>query len=135
MIPGLVLAIHPLRALTAFVTVWCLGCSMFEPILASVTESAAYSTMDCAGDRALRQATDNSGSPQIDGTSVQPAPQRANASADSMNCGCQSCVAPTPVPALASFDLTESVQVSDQYHIRFISVGFKPLLPPPQLDA
>ena len=130
--PGPSFVTRALRALTALITVWCLGCSSFEPLLAGLlgsagpgmvcaseggSESAKSPGTDVAGDR---------GSAASIGTSEEGASLRGFA------CDCQGCYAPSPVLPTVALDplpapsqpLTEPATPS--------SVEREPLVPPPQ---
>jgi hypothetical protein len=95
------LVIRFLLGLTALATVWCLGCSAFDPLLAALFPGAG-ATMVCASEGSgsstlTRPVTDG-------GSGVIAAASHEGAAATS--CGCESCHAPVPtqlaavVPAL-----------------------------------
>ena len=123
------------RALTAVVTVWCLGCSGFEPLLDALLGEEAGSTMACAPSS---DPTDGTTSGAVsDLSTAEDAVVAAPAAAHrGFECGCgQSCqsttlpgtyVAPplAGVPHIAAADVTPPP-----------SVVRTPLLPPPERSA
>lgn len=111
------------RALVALITVWCLGCSGYEPLLDSLLGNADGG-MSCAE---MVQSADHGAS------ATSSAVGAATAQHDSFDCGCgQSCHASSPlsgtprsvldvVPAVASLEVSTPP-----------SVTRAPLLPPPE---
>jgi len=110
------------RALVALITVWCLGCSGYEPLLDSLLGDADGG-MSCAE---MVQSADQSA------TSASPV-AAVTAQHDSFDCGCgQGCHASSPlsgtprtirdvVPTVASLEVSTPP-----------SVTRAPLLPPPE---
>src|SRR5947208_8516990 len=88
-----------LRALIGLVTVWCLGCSAFDPMLGLLLPSANAAGMDCgsAADTNLRTGGGNERAARVpvDESSVDRTPTIAQRDASSaarcFDCGCQSC--------------------------------------------
>src|SRR5690242_15937945 len=72
-----------LRLLTAFVTVWCLGCSAFDPIVERLSGVASASGMSC-GDEMTP-------APAPHGTRSVAASADGAHRAAGYDCGCQSC--------------------------------------------
>lgn len=133
-----------LRALVALVTVWCLGCSAFEPLLDHLVGVSGGVGMVCASDAgagerlAVPPAPSESNGAQAAGLSAPSrtsvaAPSDAPAGQQAYECGCQSChavqlaiagVAPSPPAAPERLQVLEPVTPS--------SVSREPLVPPPQ---
>ncbi|HVT40297.1 MAG TPA: hypothetical protein VHE78_14745 [Gemmatimonadaceae bacterium] len=119
------------RALTALVTVWCLGCAGFEPLLNALLGSNAGSRMACtseAGRADEQSAMDGSDLPMHSAAVSPPADDHRG-----FDCGCgQSCqatslasqaIAPRtdPTPRVAANDVKQPP-----------SVVRTPLPPPPE---
>jgi hypothetical protein len=130
------LTIRATRALVALITVWCLGCSGFEPLVDALFDRVAGSGMTCgpggadAGETGGMAATDSPLTPGITSVLAQADDHR------SFDCGCgQSChgvspmvwrdtTRPAPLPQVASADASQPPNV-----VR------APLLPPPERTA
>ena len=126
-------SLRVLRALVVLVTVWCTGCSGFEPLLdAALGRSEAG--MVCASQ--MSEAAEMgrmSASTVAEGGQSRPAISGLSSSAQQgFTCGCMSCqtVAPgtwsfalLPAPALPPVVTAEPA---------LVSVGRVPLLPPPE---
>lgn len=120
------------RACTALVTVWCLGCCGYEPVLEAMLGAEAGSIMQCGRDDGLAQPADVSaartaGSGMMVATVVHPAGSPASA------CGCQNCNAPTPVPAVLGLLPAPEPGATAMEASSLPSVARSPLVPPPQL--
>jgi hypothetical protein len=122
-----------LRFLTAFVTVWCLGCSSFEPLLGSLLGAKGVGNMACGSDDAMREPAGreavaanfvNSAGSAI---AAPDAGQQPN-----FDCGCQFCAAvslpallvATPRPFVPSVPTFEPATLA--------GIEREPLVPPPQ---
>ena len=127
------------RALVGLVTVWCLGCAGFEPLLDTWLETGAVAGMSCGSATETASTMDmtsradattaNAGDPTQMSVSV-PAQHHGN------ECGCgQHCTAPTPsLPTAAS----AAQLVSHAAPLPVIipaSHSQAPLLPPPEFVA
>ena len=111
------------RALVALITVWCLGCSGYEPLLDSLLGNADGG-MSCAEMVQSADQSESAMSSQVAAVTAQH---------DSFDCGCgQSCHASSPligaprtirdvVPMVASLEVSTPP-----------SVTRAPLLPPPE---
>ena len=85
-----------LRSLTALVTVWCLGCGAFDPLIASLLPESAGPMMVCASEASVTGGSlQDSGGPAV---SVSAIVDQGNRGA---SCDCGTCHAPAPT-ALAS---------------------------------
>jgi hypothetical protein len=123
-----------LRALTALVTVWCLGCSSFEPLLASLLGEEGVGGMACASESAIRgPRPGRSAGAANDGRLAVNAVAALDTEAHrDFNCGCQSCIAMS-LPALlvdAGPSVVPSVPASEP--LTLVSIEREPLVPPPQ---
>lgn len=122
------------RALIGLVTLWCLGCSSYEPLLGSLFGAGPNAMMICDSDMAAASTT-----PAASAVADQGHANRVTAAPTdnrSFDCGCGgSCHAPSPnlatiVAAAAPVPAIEQLQPSEP-----ASISRAPLLPPPQLTA
>jgi hypothetical protein len=118
-------------ATTALVTVWCLGCSAFDPLLALLGGSSGP-MMVCASDGgapAPQNPTVATTSSTVDTVSIAPVSSQAT---HGDVCGCQSC------QAAQSDRLDQQIAAQPTPRIERAeppapaSVTRTPLLPPPQ---
>ena len=123
---------HAARALTAVITVWCLGCRAFDPLIAALVPGPGGEKMVCAADAragsivATARVADSS-------PSVSEITDQNTQTGDS--CGCDSCYAPAatavalvlPAPAIPHQPSADPVAPP--------SVDRPPLVPPPQRSA
>ena len=121
-----------LGALTAILTVWCLGCSAFDPLLCRLFGTGA-AVMDCAGAEQPAStpaiATTTSG----DESAVAVAPTSSgHGSPNAMTCDCQSCHAPPAALIALKPELTPPPAIALIEPGSFASVGREPLVPPPE---
>lgn len=121
------------RAFVGFVTVWCLGCFAYEPIVDSLRGSGVVSTMDCGARQALEsgQVASVSVGAAIAATSVSATPCESG-----FDCGCGGiCHAVSlSYQALTVAQMTVPVEAHD-LPTEPASVTRSPLLPPPQRTA
>lgn len=124
------------RVAVALVTVWCLGCGAFEPLVAGLTR-ATTAGMDCGSDQtagsSLRQvgsaaAAEGTGSSQIQ--AVVAADQHEQGS---YSCSCQYCYSVSPAAISLALQPASSPEAIFQTVAFFESVKREPLVPPPQL--
>jgi hypothetical protein len=115
------LAILACRALTAVLTVWCLGCSAYDPLIDALT-GAGRSPMSCGSEM---------GAPAATGTAAIAA--SAAASTQGFNCGCVSCTGASP--QTLAFALTESASPTAELPAiaLWTSITRAPVAPPPEL--
>jgi hypothetical protein len=130
-----------LRSLVALVTVWCTGCSGFEPVMESTFGDGA-AVMTCASDsmtstvtaggRAASTLTMSSSTTELH---VSLAANTPATSQREFSCGCSSCHAVTlaswVVPRLA----TATPRPVTEPLAALMSVVHSPLLPPPERTA
>jgi hypothetical protein len=115
-----------LRSLTALVTVWCLGCSAFDPLIAGLFPGD-HPTMVCAseGPSTINAAAQEGGSISAPATGQS----------DGAGCGCGFCTAPAPTDVASGTRARELPQQPGANAIVPPSVARTPLLPPPQSAA
>lgn len=123
-----------LRAFTALVTVWCLGCSGFEPLLAAFGQAGANGVMTCGS--AVQRP--DPGAPATVAPIVtaggQSSVQAASGQDDmgGFTCSCQSCTA----ESLARGTVAPSVQHAPSSPLFepaiFVSFARQPAVPPPE---
>jgi len=121
------------RALVGFVTLWCLGCSSYEPLLGSLLGFDAVG-MRCDGG-ARRAGVDQGISAA---TSEKPASVAISAPTDArdFDCGCGgSCHAPSPTMPVRPVKSELVARASDWRVEKPASVSRTPLLPPPEAVA
>ena len=119
-----------LRAFTALVTVWCLGCSAFEPLLAGLTGESGGFGMSCAsepGREGLSTVVTAGGG----GAMTVDAPSTEN-SPDDCLCQCQGCHAPSPNAIEVILERLAPPSLPSAGPDAFLSVARQPLVPPPQ---
>lgn len=131
--PSIVLRV--LRGLVVLVTIWCTGCTGFEPLLdAALGRSEAG--MDCASEErvpaGIAQPTESGTAAARSQTAAAISVLPMSSAEKGFSCGCASChavtlaswsFAPLPAPVMS---LVNSPELS------LVSVGRVPLLPPPE---
>ena len=123
------------RALIAPLTVWCLGCSGFDPIVDALAGGAG-SGIECGVvDRAVdasspRSVSDSASKSEPTNVSVKAADEPG------FDCGCgQACHGASPVEAHGTTHLSAPPQVATVDIAQPPSTVRTPLLPPPQRMA
>jgi len=128
-----------LRALTGLLTVWCLGCSAFDPMLSELLPSSAV-VMDCAfgGDMKVPGSPDGGqqSAPQLttslaDQAPAVGAPNQAGGM-KGFDCGCQSCTAPSPAAPNPTVTSVATAMAPVLAPLALRSFEREPLVPPPQ---
>jgi hypothetical protein len=122
-----------LRSLTALVTVWCLGCNAFDPLISSLVPGSAGGMMMCAGESSVPAAS--ASALADDGVSSVSALASDRDAHDGVACDCQSCHAPAPtalalVPPPMSLPQEPSADPAAPP-----GAEPPPLVPPPQRSA
>lgn len=121
------------RALVGLITLWCLGCSSYEPLLSALLGEKGTTMMVCNGDMTPPTASDAS--------TASDRHHAARAVSVAVNdrgfdCGCGgSCHAPSPAFAAIAAPLSRVAGVDQQQPSEPLSVARTPLLPPPELTA
>jgi len=120
-----------IRCFTALLTVWCLGCSAFDALLACLVPGAGP-TMTCASEGPVASETAQAGTERQSSAIMAGVDDHAGSGAD---CDCGSCHAPAPTQlAIASPHPPLSDQPPHDPGIAPTTTR-APLVPPPQLGA
>ena len=136
------------RAFVGLVTIWCLGCFAYEPIVDSLRGSGAVSAMDCGERRAIEagrvengslgagKAATSAGATSVDAKSVGATSVGATPSESGFDCGCGGLCHAVSIPyqTLSVPQLIVPLVAHDQ-PTEPASVTRSPLLPPPQRTA
>ena len=118
-------------AATALVTVWCLGCSAFDPLLALLGGSSGP-MMVCASDGmapATQGSTVATTSSIVETISVAPV---SSPTTHGDICGCQSCLAAQSDRLAQQIAAQPTPRIERAEPTATASVTRAPLLPPPQ---
>ena len=123
------------RALVGLITVWCLGCSGYEPLLGSLLGADATSGMVCASDMTMNGA---SAEPSTDAAKTG-AGDRAQVAAASdhrvFDCGCGSCHAASPAQWNVAVMGPALPLIVPALPTQPLDVPRVPLLPPPEFET
>ena len=122
-----------LYGLTALVTVWCLGCAAFDPLLDALLGSRPGMGMRCASDGGSdvpTAATLNMA--REDSLQVRADPSEGSEQTDGVVCGCQSCYAPAPALLPVALDPLPPPAALVFEPSAPASIEREPLVPPPQ---
>src|SRR6185295_15565045 len=106
------------RVLVGLVTIWCLGCSGYEPLLGSLLGVGTSAMMACDGD-APTSAPSVSAVPDDQG----------------FDCGCGSCHAPSATQWRVNAPTQTVPVIAGTEPIAPASLTRAPLLPPPEITA
>ena len=120
-----------LRATTALVTVWCLGCGAIDPLFAGLGSSGEMMMM-CASEGDAPAAGDHTTSAAAFATHGAAVTAASIVARNCDACGCQSCYAPQTTlaklpPATPSAPRAEDIEATPP-----VSLARAPLLPPPE---
>jgi hypothetical protein len=132
MLRGPSFALRIVRSLTALITVWCLGCSSYEPMLSAFLGSGAAATMACDGSGGMDDTSPVVLSAPADSTKGPQVSPPSEGAQCMIACSCQSCQSASPNPlGVASIRLSPpSLPLSS--FMSFASVVREPLVPPPE---
>ena len=129
------IALRALRAFVVLVTVWCTGCSGYEPVLDAALGRSGVG-MDCASEEG--GSTSQAPVPEPGVAAQQPHAGAAistlpmSSAEKGFSCGCSSCHAVT----LASWSIAQlavpAISLANSPELSLVSVGRVPLLPPPE---
>lgn len=112
-----------MRGLIAIITVWCIGCSSFEPILERLVSDDAAANASCMGDKSPPTSDRGDGIIALMST---PAPSTA------IGCACMDCVAAEPV-VLALLGQSHSTPETPLAPLpAFLGTPREPQVPPPR---
>jgi hypothetical protein len=112
------------RALTALITVWCLGCSAYEPLLDSLLASGASTGMSCGSEMGTKNDLASTGQNTV---LSSPAAQAGYA------CGCGSCQSETPQSWSVATSATRIPSTIEAVVVEPTSITRAPVAPPPEL--
>ena len=116
------------RTLTALITVWCLGCSGYEPLLNSLFGQS--SGMTCGSDMVGSMGMSESAPTSSVATATVSA-----AGDHGFDCGCGSCHSASPQTLAVHLDHPAPPTLNVAVVGEPLSVSRPPLAPPPQLGA
>ena len=117
------------RALTALLTVWCLGCSAFDPIIAQL--AGLNAGMICGADDIGTGVVLSTGA---DGETATVGQIDENGESPVV-CDCQSCAAPAPALAADAAEPSPAPGTDAADRVTPPGLDREPLVPPPQLVA
>lgn len=128
-------ALRVLRALVVLVTVWCTGCSGYEPLLDAALGRSGVG-MDCASDDGAPPARSQAPTPgaaaDVGHAAAPISVLPLSSSEKGFSCGCASCHAVT----LASWSFTPlaapAIALAAAPELPLVSVERVPLIPPPE---
>jgi hypothetical protein len=106
------------RAIVGLVTIWCLGCSGYEPLLGSLLGSRTSAMMACDG-QAPTSAPSVSAVPDSHG----------------FDCGCGSCHAASAVQWRVDYSPPTLAAIVQPEPTEPAFIARVPLLPPPEFSA
>lgn len=126
-------------ALTALVTVWCLGCSAFEPLVEHLLGGG--SGMMCASESGVGMSDEMRATPA--GSEALPSagpqdhvPSTVSAAQDhggrGFSCGCQSCTSASPTTVAFVAPELAAPRAHAWRPATQLDVPREPLVPPPQ---
>jgi hypothetical protein len=128
-------ALRALRCFVVLVTVWCTGCSGYEPLLDAALGRSGVG-MRCAGESDAPSANAQGRAPAVTDERSHAAAAISvlpmSSSEKGFSCGCTSCHAVT----LASWSYTPlaapAISLANAPELALMSVERVPLLPPPE---
>jgi hypothetical protein len=121
-----------LRALTALVTVWCLGCSAYEPLLAGLLGTSAAPGMACDSEGEMRGSATVTAGASHDAGDAKIASAAAATSDRGFACSCQSCHSAAPVVLSVVSQAALTPYLPESTAASPLSIARAPLVPPPQ---
>ena len=115
------------RTLTALITVWCLGCSAYEPLLDSLLVSGAPTGMSCGSEMGAKNDLASAGQ---SGASISSSPAAAQAG---YACDCGSCQSETPQSWTIATSTARIPSAIAAAVVELTSITRAPVAPPPEL--
>jgi hypothetical protein len=115
------------RLFTGLVTIWCLGCSGYEPVLGSLIGGGG---MSCASEMAVSASETGAGT-----SAAQATVGDASQSDHGFDCGCGSCHAASPMHWCANVERSDNPRVASVAAVEPLSVIRAPVAPPPEFAA
>jgi hypothetical protein len=120
-----------LRSLTALITVWCLGCSAFEPLLERALRGAGGAGMRCESDESMATSSTAVAAP-IDATSRLETIPSDGPAQRAFSCGCQSCQSVSVTQLAVIVVPVQRFEIPSAPPTALLSIEREPLVPPPQ---
>jgi hypothetical protein len=131
--------LHALTRLTrvsvALVTVWCLGCGAFEPLVASLTR-ATTNGMNCGSEQTAGSPLKVGSAKASEGiglSQVQTIVGVDRHEQGGYSCACESCYSVSPITISLELQPAAPPQAIPQRVAFLESVKREPLVPPPQV--
>jgi hypothetical protein len=127
-----------IRTFTALITVWCLGCSSFDPLFDSLGLATATLGMECGSGEAMNvrgtdtEAVSSPAAVRSAAGSERVVQAPGSENAPGYDCGCQSCHAPTPTQFAFVGAPSPAPDAPVSTPVALSSVVREPLVPPPQ---
>jgi hypothetical protein len=121
-----------LRALTALVTVWCLGCSAYEPLLAGLLGTSAGLGMACDSEGEMSGSATVTAGASHDAGDAKVASAAAATPDRGFACSCQSCHSAAPVVLSVVSQAALTAYLPESTPASPLSIARAPLVPPPQ---
>ena len=123
-------------ALTALVTVWCVSCSAFEPLIAGLIGISPG--MVCGSE--LMQMTSSAEPSVAEANAPGSQPSQATISdgqqsRDGFACICQSCTVTAPAQTAVALSASPSYRTPSFVTPSLAEITRQPLVPPPQLGT
>ena len=112
------------RVLTGIITIWCLGCSAFDPIF-DLALGGGRSAMSCASE--MSSASRDLGAGSV--VSAEHSGARGN------DCGCGSCHSASPQSIALAAQTPAAPRAEPVVLTVAISVSRAPVAPPPELQT
>jgi hypothetical protein len=112
------------RTFTGLITVWCLGCSGFDPLLGALL--GASRGMSCASEMSASAPESQPGTASV---------QDASTAERGVDCGCGSCHAASPVAWVGVVDTPATPDLVRVTPVEPLSVTRAPVVPPPESSA
>lgn len=130
------LLVRVTRALVGLVTVWCLGCFGYEPIVDAMRGTRAVAGMDCDSMMASSANSENAATAAIDGGAPAPSAIGVASTHSGFDCGCGGLCHAVSITyaSLAHAPLRVPLATRDQ-PAEPTSITRSPLPPPPQRAA
>ena len=124
------------RLIVCLVTVWCLGCSGYEPLLNGLLGFATGSAMNCASDMGSGAANGFAAHATADHVAPEQPTAAATGEHRGFACDCGgSCHAPSPIRNSIALPHAFIAAIALPLPSKPASVSRAPLLPPPEFAA
>jgi hypothetical protein len=118
------------RTLTGLLTVWCLGCSGFDPILGALFGASGSTVMNCASEMGMSSTPDDA-----DGAGAASTIRDAGRADRGFDCGCGGCYSASPIQWTVIVDRAQTRRIDALAPVEPMSVTRTPVVPPPEALA